>query len=137
MPPRAPACQIGALVKWWAMEMQQLRYFLAVLEHGSFSRAADDLGRSQQAISRAIQTLLRRRLIRRVADQRDRRSYVLRLTAEGRRILDESVPPMVAWEKRMLSALTRDEQQALAKLLARVVEASPNWPSSLEQEEQG
>ncbi len=57
MPPRAPACQIGALVKWWAMEMQQLRYFLAVLEHGSFSRAADDLGRSQQAISRAIQTL--------------------------------------------------------------------------------
>ncbi|MCC6468062.1 MAG: winged helix-turn-helix transcriptional regulator [Alphaproteobacteria bacterium] len=94
-------------------------------------------GFPKNTISRAIQTLLRRRLIRRVADQRDRRSYVLRLTAEGRRILDESVPPMVAWEKRMLSALTRDEQQALAKLLARVVEASPNWPSSLEQEEQG
>lgn len=94
-------------------------------------------GFPKNTISRAIQSLLRRRLIRRVADQRDRRSYVLRLTAEGRRILDESVPPMVAWEKRMLSALSGEEQRVLSKLLARLVEESPNWPSNLEQEEQG
>lgn len=37
--------------------MQQLRYFLMVLECGSFSRAAEELGRSQQAISRAVRTL--------------------------------------------------------------------------------
>jgi|JI10StandDraft_1071094.scaffolds.fasta_scaffold184309_3 DNA-binding MarR family transcriptional regulator len=94
-------------------------------------------GFPKNTISRAIQKLLRRRLIRRASDARDRRSYVLRLTAEGRRILDETVPPMVAWEKRMLSALSREESQVLSKLLARLVQDSPNWPTSIEQEEQG
>ncbi len=94
-------------------------------------------GFPKNTISRAIQKLLRRRLIRRASDARDRRSYVLRLTAEGRRILDETVPPMVAWEKRMLAGLSHDEQQVLSKLLARLVQDSPNWPTSIEQEEQG
>jgi LysR family transcriptional regulator, nitrogen assimilation regulatory protein len=39
------------------MQLQQLRYFLAVVEHGGFSRAADALGRTQQALSKGIQTL--------------------------------------------------------------------------------
>lgn len=94
-------------------------------------------GFPKNTISRAIQKLLRRRLIRRASDARDRRSYVLRLTAEGRRILDETVPPMVAWEKRMLAGLSREESQVLSKLLARLVQDSPNWPTSIEQEEQG
>jgi DNA-binding MarR family transcriptional regulator len=94
-------------------------------------------GFPKNTISRAIQKLLRRRLIRRASDARDRRSYVLRLTAEGRRILDETVPPMVAWEKRMLSVLSREEQLVLSKVLARLVQDSPNWPTSIEQEEQG
>lgn len=34
--------------------MQQLRYFLAVLDHGGFSRAAAHLGRTQQAVSKAL-----------------------------------------------------------------------------------
>ena len=94
-------------------------------------------GFPKNTISRAIQKLLRRRLIRRATDARDRRSYVLRLTPEGRRILDETVPPMVAWEKRMLSALNRDEQTVLSKLLARLVQDSPHWPTSIKEEEQG
>jgi DNA-binding transcriptional LysR family regulator len=39
------------------MELRQLRYFLAIVEHGSFSRAASELGRTQQALSKAIQAL--------------------------------------------------------------------------------
>ena len=93
-------------------------------------------GFPKNTISRAIQRLLRRRLIRRAPDRHDRRSYVLRLTSESRRILDETVPPMVAWERRMLSGLSREEQQVLSKLLARLVEDSPRWPLNLEQEEQ-
>ena len=52
---------------------------------------------------------------------------VLHLTAEARRILAESVPPMVAHERRMLSELTPAEQQTLSKLLAKLVVDSPNW----------
>lgn len=39
------------------MELRDLRSFLAVVEHSSFSRAAERLGVSQQAISRHIQGL--------------------------------------------------------------------------------
>ncbi len=91
-------------------------------------------GFPKNSISRAIQKLLRRRLIRRASDARDRRSYVLRLTAEGRRILDETVPPMVAHEKRMLSVLNRNEQETLSRLMAKLVADSPTWPTQLHGE---
>lgn len=39
------------------MDLQQLRYFLAVVEHGNFTRAAAAIGRSQQALSKGIGTL--------------------------------------------------------------------------------
>jgi len=92
-------------------------------------------GFPKNTLSRAIQKLLRRRLIRRAADQRDRRSYVLRLTAEGRRIFDETLLPMVEREQRMLSVLNADEQRTLSTLLARLVEDSPKWPTQMVEEE--
>ncbi len=39
------------------MEIDQLRYFLRVAEMGNFTRAAEDLGLSQPALSRSIQRL--------------------------------------------------------------------------------
>ena len=39
------------------MELRQLRYFVAVADQGSFSRAAEALGRTQQALSKGIQSL--------------------------------------------------------------------------------
>jgi len=92
-------------------------------------------GFPKNTLSRAIQKLLRRRLIRRAPDPRDRRSYVLRLTAEGRRIFDETLLPMVEREQRMLSVLNADEQRTLNSLLARLVEDSPKWPTQLVEEE--
>jgi MarR family transcriptional regulator, temperature-dependent positive regulator of motility len=98
--------------------------------------AAKDVSASagfpKNTISRAISKLLRRKLIQRASDPTDRRSYVLRLTDAGRRILDETVPLMVEREKQMLETLTREEQRVLSKLLARVVMESPNWPSTIE-----
>jgi DNA-binding MarR family transcriptional regulator len=92
-------------------------------------------GFPKNTLSRAIQKLLRRRLVRRAEDANDRRRYVLRLTAEGRRIVNETLPPMLERERRMLETLNNDEQQVLSKLLARLVSDSPNWPPHIEQEE--
>jgi DNA-binding transcriptional LysR family regulator len=39
------------------MELQQIRYFLAVQSHGSFSRAADECGVSQPALTSAMKKL--------------------------------------------------------------------------------
>jgi DNA-binding transcriptional LysR family regulator len=39
------------------VELRQLRYFLAVVRLGSFSAAAEELGRTQQAVSKGVQQL--------------------------------------------------------------------------------
>jgi LysR family transcriptional regulator, regulator of abg operon len=39
------------------MELRQLRHFLAIIDAGSVSRAAAELGRSQQALSKSLQSL--------------------------------------------------------------------------------
>ncbi len=39
------------------MEMHQIRYFLAVCRAGSFTRAAEDCGISQPALTAAIKKL--------------------------------------------------------------------------------
>lgn len=89
-------------------------------------------GFPKNTISRAVQKLLRRKLIRRAPDPTDGRSYVLRLSREGRRIVDETLPVMVERERIMLAGLSLEERRTLSKLLARIVAQSPNWPSNVE-----
>lgn len=68
------------------MDIRQLRYFLAVVEHGSFTRAAAMTGRTQQALSKGIAALeqqLGARLF-------ERGSRGARPTAVGRLLLDHA-----------------------------------------------
>ena len=70
------------------MDLRQLRYFLAVVEHGSFTRAAAATGRTQQALSKGIQALeqqLGARLFERGARQ-------VRLTEVGRLLVEHARP---------------------------------------------
>ncbi len=68
------------------MDLRQLRYFLAIVKYGSFSRAAMMTGRTQQALSKGIQALeqtLGTRLF-------DRGMRGARLTIAGRLLLDHA-----------------------------------------------
>lgn len=68
------------------MDLRRLRYFLAVVEHGSFTRAAAMTGRTQQALSKGIASLeqqLGARLFERGARE-------ARPTAVGRLLLDHA-----------------------------------------------
>ncbi|MEG0186823.1 MAG: LysR family transcriptional regulator, partial [Stenotrophomonas sp.] len=70
------------------MDLRQLRYFLSVVEHGSFTRAATATGRSQQALSKGIQALeqqLGARLF-------ERGSREARLTDVGRLLMEHAQP---------------------------------------------
>ncbi|WP_420103744.1 MarR family winged helix-turn-helix transcriptional regulator [Bosea sp. (in: a-proteobacteria)] len=91
-------------------------------------------GLPKNTLSRAIQKLLQRRLLRREADQADLRSYVLHLTPAGRQIFDETMPLMVEQQKTMLSCLSEDEQRQLCTLMDKLVIASPAWPNELDHE---
>lgn len=91
-------------------------------------------GLPKNTLSRAIQKLLQRRLLKRETDPDDLRSYVLALTPAGRAIFDETMPMMVDQQTTMLSVLTEAEQKQLCELMDKMVIASSTWPADLEPE---
>ena len=68
------------------MELRQLRYFLAVARYGSVTAAAEQLGRTQQAVSKSLQQLEERLGVRLF----DRASGPARLTAFGDLLLEHA-----------------------------------------------
>jgi LysR family transcriptional regulator, nitrogen assimilation regulatory protein len=74
------------------MQLQQLRYFLAVLDQGGFTRAAQHLGRTQQAVSKAMRQLeseLGVRLLDRESGIPGPTAFGRELAAFARRVLHE------------------------------------------------
>ena len=110
-------------------------YSLRLRDGLSASEIVQSSAFPKNTISRAIQVLIGRKLVRRATDATDRRSFVLRLTQAGERIVDEAIPPMVEREHEMLAALTPAEQHMLHALLTKMVVASPAWSESCEPEE--
>jgi DNA-binding transcriptional LysR family regulator len=68
------------------MEIRELRYFLAVVRLGGFSAAAEQLGRTQQAVSKAIHQLEERLGVRLL----DRDARTPRPTAFGELLLERA-----------------------------------------------
>lgn len=110
-------------------------YSLGLSDGLTASAICSSSGFPKNTISRAIQKLVDKNIIRREVDQADLRSFVLYITEEGRRIVDQAMQPMVEREKAMVSSLTPAEQLMLSELLAKVVVDSPNWPPMINIEE--
>lgn len=70
-----------------------------------------------------IDRLEERGLIRRVGDPNDRRKVLVELTQEGLETVDETLPNHAANEKRLLEALSPEEQQVLIGLLRKLHES--------------
>ncbi len=90
-------------------------------------------GFPKNTLSRAINNLVERGLLRRTQHPDDQRSYVLHLTPPGRRIFDDAMPLMLARQATMLSALTPSEQEQLAGLMSRMIQQSETWPTELSE----
>lgn len=73
------------------------------------------------AVSRAVQAMLRRGLVERTVDNRDRRRSALRLSKRGRSIHNEIVPMALEYERKLLQSLTEEERTALDSLLKRLL----------------
>ncbi len=102
------------------------------LKDGALARdIATSSGFPRNTLSRAIQKLVSAGYIVRSTDTSDRRCQVLRLTAEGRALFQTSLPRFVDYEHMMLEALTETERETLSQLMAKLVMASPAWPSRL------
>ena len=110
-------------------------YSLGLSDGLTASAICSSSGFPKNTISRAIQKLIDKNIIRREIDQADLRSFVLTITDEGKRIVEQAMQPMVEREKAMVSSLTPAEQLMLSELLAKVVVDSPNWPPMTTTEE--
>ena len=84
-------------------------------------------GFPKNTLSRAIHNLARRGLIERAAREDDRRSYHLRLTAQGRAVYDEALAFFIKMQDDMLRALAPAEREQLSVLLAKVVLDTFAW----------
>ena len=76
-----------------AADLRQMRYFVAVAEHGSFTRAADELHVAQQAVSQQVRSLeatLGVKLLRRNSRQVEVTAPGAVFLADARRVLATS-----------------------------------------------
>lgn len=98
-----------------------------------FELSPGDLGASMMvtsgAVTKRVDRLERSGLVTRRVSEVDARARLIRLTAEGRRIVDEAVVDHVANEERLLSGLSASERKALAGLLRKLGESIEALPS--------
>lgn len=84
---------------------------------------AENLDIRPQSASEAIANMEQAGLIRRVADEQDRRSSRAYITAEGQRLQTESLRWRLENARRVMTPLTEEEKQTLLALLEKVTDA--------------
>jgi DNA-binding MarR family transcriptional regulator len=94
---------------------------LAESEGQSVSELAERTATDQSSVSVVVARLVRRRLVARRIDPRDRRCRRLSLTARGRTVARRAPPAAQQDLVRAIEELPRPEQAALAELLGRIV----------------
>jgi DNA-binding MarR family transcriptional regulator len=83
---------------------------------------SDELGLSLPAVSRAVESLVRREEVRRDEHPGDRRCKLVALTPRGRRTYDQLSALRAAGVRRFVDGLEPAEREALAAALRPVVE---------------
>jgi DNA-binding MarR family transcriptional regulator len=74
----------------------------------------------KSTISRAVTTLLKRKVIERVENAADRREFRLQLTRKGRALYEELIPRLLYREHEILSCLSKREREVLGTLLGKI-----------------
>ena len=86
-------------------------HILRRIRHGidSVSKLADDRRTSRPAISRGVDALVNKGMVKRTTDAGDRRYIRLTLTADGQALLDELFGNTRQWMAERLAILSQDE----------------------------
>ncbi len=84
-------------------------------------RLADELGLTAGTISVRIDRLVDKGLVERRPDPASQRNTLVRLTRKGRQLFERATPTHLANERRLLSALSDEEQALLVDLLRKLL----------------
>lgn len=85
------------------------------------TRLARETDLSGGAMTNRIDRLEQRALVRRRPDKEDRRSVIVVLSAEGRRVIDKAIQLRLDAARESLGGLSAAEQEELANLLRKIV----------------
>jgi len=91
----------------------------------------------KSTISRAVTTLLQRKVIERVENAADRREFRLQLTRKGRTLYEELIPRLLHREQEILSCLTKREREVLGTLLGKIEQSLDLVQTSEEADAKG
>ncbi len=101
----------------------KLLYFVAHTDVHTIGDAAAFLGVSKAAASKAVDKLVRRRLLRRAEVQANRRATQLSLTEASRRILGEYEAARDGWAAEVFGQFPAEELSRTSEVLARLAAA--------------
>jgi DNA-binding MarR family transcriptional regulator len=118
--------ELDAVFAQWGLAGSDFDVLATLRRSGSpYQLTPGELSNSTMVTSGGMTKLLdrleRRRLIRRAPDPRDRRGKLIVLTAEGRALVDEAVAAHVANEERLLAVLPPRDRDRLVGLLRRLL----------------
>lgn len=74
----------------------------------------------KSTISRAVTSLMTRQLVERVENEYDRREFRLRMTRKGKALYEQLIPRLLRKEQEIMSCLSLQEQNDLARLLGKI-----------------
>ncbi len=113
----------GALSDW-NITPGQVGLLVLVSRNPGISQTAlaRAVGVERSTLGEAVDRLIKRRLLVRKPAPRDRRSYALRLSASGKRFLDDLIPRVFAHEDDAAGHLSPEERKTLISLLRRLAD---------------
>ena len=108
----------------FAISMPEWRIMMILAEYPDIS--ADEVCRrtkiEKSVVSRAVARLLKRHLINRDMDEKDRRRSILRLSETGLSVYDEVMPIARDYEAKLLKGLTREELGTLNGIIDKLMD---------------
>jgi DNA-binding MarR family transcriptional regulator len=102
-------------------QVKSLQVLAEAEEPMSLGAVSEALGLSLPAISRSVDALVQRGLVKREEDPRDRRSKLVTTTGRGRSTYERLSELRLAGLRTTIAELEPEEQQALADALAPVI----------------
>ncbi len=118
--------EIEATLGHWNLQIGEFDVLAAIRRTGPpFTVAPSQLTRalmlSPSGITSRLDRLEKLGFIARRASAEDRRSLLVVLTADGRRVVDEAVTAHVANETRLIAALSKAEVKALDQMMRKML----------------
>ena len=104
---------------------RQYAVLVSVAENEGLSQTGlvERTGIDRSTLADIIRRMLRKGLLQRKRTKEDARAYSVRLTEEGRQLLDAAAPGAARSEERLLAALPSDQRAAFISALASIVKS--------------